>query len=43
MVATWIKPKLTSDHRMKRLRFIFSKKVPRSLKFKDHIQRHCFG
>ena len=37
MVATWIKPKLTLDHRMKRLRFILSQKVPRSLKFKDQL------
>ena len=37
MVATWIKPKLTLDHRMKRLRFTLSQKVPRSLKFKDRL------
>ena len=37
MVSTWIKPKLTLDHRMKRLRFILSQKVPRSLRFKDQL------
>ena len=37
MVSTWINPKLTLDHRMKRLRFILSQKVPRSLRFKDQL------
>ena len=37
MVSTWIKRKLTLNHRMKRLSFILSQKVPRSLRFKDQF------
>ena len=33
MVSTCVKPKLTLDHRMKRLRFILGQKVPRSFNF----------